>query len=139
VLAHLETLLPALPACPLIRQPRNHSHRHADTEQQEHGQGSIEREPALLAKALEAGVAHVAWHRHILGKRLAGLVLAGPGLDCVDLRGIVVDDLGPDEGDERQEEGGEDSGEREKGTESVLLAEGKLMLVNIFTLLSLWV
>jgi hypothetical protein len=124
--AHLRALFPCLPRRKLIRQPRHHRDRHANPEQQKHNQRANQRKFALLAQALECRVAEVARDVRGLRTRLAVLVSAGPRLDGVELGGVAVEDVCPDDGHEGEEEGGQDSAEGEEGTECVLLAEGEL-------------
>lgn len=54
------------------------------------------------------------------------LVSASPCLDGVELGGVAVEDVGPDNGHQGEEEGGEDGAERDQGAESVFLAEVEL-------------
>lgn len=90
-------LLPLLPRSPLIRQPGHNTEPHAGSQKQEHCQCSIKRELALRAQASKVAVAHVRGQSKILLQRLAVLVLARPGLNGVQLRAIVVEDMGIDD------------------------------------------
>jgi hypothetical protein len=56
-----------------------------------------------MAQRRKVGVAHVGRHRKVLRERLAVLVLAGPGLDRVELGCGIVEDVRVDDGDEGEE------------------------------------
>ena len=64
-------------------------------------------------------------------KGLRALHLARPGLDSIDIRGVAVEHVCPDGGDESKKEGGEECRQRKKSTECVFLTKGQLKFVSL--------
>jgi hypothetical protein len=93
------SILPTLPLLPrriLICCPANKTQHHACTQHQKRYQRAIQRKPALPADSAKVAIPHVRGQRQVLTKRGGVLVFTCPGLNGVDVWGLVVEDVRPD-------------------------------------------